>query len=121
MTQFGIIRLDRKRIGLAFRDRIPTEVIPQSGIRIKAITVIPSCLGRLIYHLLNRFLSAFPDDCPTQQTTGFAVYNCKNVDFVFLSPINVNSSSISASFTSSGSGACGKVSARSTTQSATVR
>jgi hypothetical protein len=45
-----------------------------------------------------------PRPLPTQQTACLTVYHCKNVDSVFLSPIKVNSSSISASFTSGSMG-----------------
>lgn len=121
MSQFCIIGFYGIRLGLAFRDFISTQVIPQTSIGSKAITVIPLRFWCFIYHLLNGFLGAFPDYCPAQQTACFAVYNRKNVDSVFLSPIKVNNSSISASFTSCGIGAFGEASARSTTQRATVR
>lgn len=121
MSQFRIICFYRIRVSLALGDFISAKVIPKTSIGIKSITVIPFRFWRFIHHLLNDCLGAFPDDCPTQQTTGFAVYNCKNVDSVFLSPIKVNNSSSSASFTSGGMGAFGKACAWSTTQRATVR
>jgi len=111
MSQFCIIGFDGKGVGLAFGDFISAQVIPKTSIGIKAVTVIPLRLGRLIHHLLNGFLSAFPNHCPAQQTACFAVYNPQNVDSVFLSPIKVYNSSISASFTSCGMGAFGKASA----------
>ena len=111
MSQFCIIGFDGKGVGLAGGDFISTKVIPKTSIGIKAVTVIPFRLGRLIHHLLNSFLRAFPDHRPAQQTARFAVYNRQNVDSVFLSPIKLYSSSISASFTSCGMGAFGKASA----------
>jgi hypothetical protein len=84
--------------------------------RHQPIAVIPFCFWGLVNYLLNGCLSADPDHGPTQNATGFAIYHGENVDSVFLSPIKVNNSSISASFTSSGIGALGKASARSVTQ-----
>ena len=108
MTQFGIITFHRIRICFAIRNLIPAIVIPKPFIRIETITVIPFCLGRIINHELDYFLGSYPDDCPTQNTASFAVYHGQNVDSVFLSPMKVNNSSISASFTSLGIGAAGK-------------
>lgn len=78
-------------------------------ISFKAIRVIPFCFGCFIHHLLNRYLSTLPNHCPAQQTAGFAIYKRKDINAVFLSPMKVNSSSISASFTSSGIGAFGRL------------
>jgi hypothetical protein len=64
MAQFGIIGFHRKGVRLAFRDLIPTEVISQPSIGIKAVTVIPFRLGCFIDHLLNGFLAAVPNHCP---------------------------------------------------------
>ena len=91
-------------------------MIPQPLIGIERITVIPFGLRSLIHDLLKGFLGADPNHCPTQNAAGFAIYYRENVDSVFLSPMNVNISSISASFTSSGRGAFGKASANSVTQ-----
>jgi hypothetical protein len=60
--------------------------------------------------LLNGCLSARPHDCPAQNATCFTVYDRQNVDSVFLSPIKVKISSISASMTSAGMGALDKAS-----------
>jgi hypothetical protein len=65
MSQFGIIGFDGEGVRLAFRDLITTKVIPQPSIGIQTVTVIPFRLGCLIDHLLNGFLGALPDHCPT--------------------------------------------------------
>jgi len=109
VSQFGIITFDRVGIGLPFRHFIPAEVIPEAIVGIKGIAVIAFCLGGFIYHLLDGWLSAFPDYFPAQITARVPVYAREDVDPVFLLPIKVNNSSISASFTASGKGASGKL------------
>ena len=111
VTEFSIVRFNRKCVCLAFRDFISAQVIPEPLVGIKPIAVIPFCFGGLIDHLLNRFLRADPNHGPPQNAAGFAVDYSENVNSVFLSPIKVNNSSISASLTSSGSGVAGKASA----------
>ena len=111
MTQFSIIAFHGIGFGLTLRNLLSAEMIPQPLVSIKAVTVIPFCLGRIINHELDGFLGSHPDDRPAQNTTRFAIYNGQNVDFVFLSPMKVNNSSISASFTSLGNGAAGNASA----------
>jgi hypothetical protein len=91
-------------------------VIPEPLIGIEAITVIPPGFGCLIHDVLKSSLGAYPDHPPAQNAAGFAIYQSDNINFVFLSPMKVNISSSSASFTSFGSGALGKASATSVTQ-----
>ena len=67
--------------------------------------------GCFIHHLLDRFLSSLPDHFEAQIAADEAVYDADNVDLVFLSPMKVNSSSISASLTWLGTGASGSWSA----------
>ena len=86
-------------------------MIPETTIRLKTIAEIPFGLRRIIHHELDGFLGAFPDNNPAQNTTCFAVYDGDDVDSVFLSPIKVNNSSISAFSTLSGTGAVGNPSA----------
>ena len=64
VTQFSIVPFHQIRIGLAFRNIISTPVIPQAVIGIKGVTEILLGLGRMVYHLLNSWLSALPDDFP---------------------------------------------------------
>ena len=116
VTQFCIVSFHRVGIGLAFRDFISAKVVPKPLIGIKAIGVIPLGFWRLIHNVLQGSLAAGPDDRPAQNTARFAVYKSNNIDFGFLSPMKVNISSISASFTSLGNGAWGKASATSVTQ-----
>jgi len=120
MSQLGIITFDRVGIGFPFRHFISAEVVPQAVIGIKGIAVIAFRLRSFIHHLLDRLLSAFPDHFPAQITARSPVYEREDVDPVFLLPIKVNSSSISASFTSSGKGASGKLAACAWTQDETV-
>ena len=120
MTEFGVISFDGIRICLAFRNFISAKVIPKPLVGIKPITVILFRFRRLVDNILNGFLSADPDYCPAQNTSGFAVDYGQNVDSVFLSPMKVKISSISASLTSSGTGALGNASALSVTHNETV-
>ena len=116
VAQFCIVCFHGISIRLAFRNLISAKVVPEPWIGIKAIRVIPLCFGSLVHDLLQGGLVADPDHCPAQNTVTFAVYQSNNVDFVFLSPMKVNSSSISASLTSFGSGVLGNASATSVTQ-----
>ena len=121
VSQFSVIAFHREGIGFALRDFISAEVIPKTVVGIKSITVIAFGLGCLIHHILDSLLSALPDHFPAQITARMPVYERDDVDPVFLSPIKVNSSSISASFTSSGKGASGKLAAWALTHNETVR
>ena len=121
MAQFGVVTFHREGVGFAFRNFISAVVIPKAVISIKRITVIAFGLGCFIDHILDGLLSAFPDHFPAQITARLPVYNREDVDPVFLLPIKVNNSSISASFTSSGMGAWGKLAACALTHNETVR
>ena len=121
VAQFGVVTFHRIRICLAFRNLISTPVIPQTLIGIKGVTKILLGFGGIVYHLLNSRLSALPDDFPAQITARLPVYNRDYVDPVFLLPIKVNNSSISAVFTPLGTGTSGKLAAAALTHSETVR
>ncbi len=121
VSQLGVVAFDRESVCFALRNFVSAVVIPKSVIGIKRITVIAFGLGSLIYHLLDGLLSALPDHFPTQITACLPVYDREDIDPVFLLPIKVNSSSISASFTSSGKGASGKLAACALTHNETVR
>lgn len=95
-------------------------MIPKTTISLKAITEIPFRFGCIIHHELDGFLGAFPDNDPAQNPACTAIYDGDNIDPVFLSPIKVNSSSISALSTLSGTGAAGSFSACAFTQFATL-
>jgi len=82
-------------------------MIPKPGILFETIAEVPLRLGRSINQFLNGFPRADPDDRPAQNTACQAVNERQDVDDVFLSPMKANNSSISASFTSSGTGAWG--------------
>jgi hypothetical protein len=111
VAQFGIIAFHRIGIGLAVRNLVSAQVIPQAVISIKGITVILLGLGCIVYQFLNGWLSALPDHFPAQITTRLPVYDRDDVDPVFLLPIKVNNSSISAVLTSLGTGTSGKLAA----------
>jgi hypothetical protein len=121
VPQFSVVAFYRVSIGFAFRDFIPAPVIPKTVIGIECIAVILLGLVRIVYHLLNSWLSALPDDFPAQITARFSVYDRDDVDPVFLLPINVNNSSISAVLTSLGTGTSGKLAALALTHNDTVR
>src|SRR5215210_1330986 len=120
MTKFGIICLHRKRIRFAFGDCVPPEVIPERSVHIQCITKIPFGFGCLIYNSLHEGLGSFPFHFPAENAARFPIYKCNKVNSVFLSPINVKSSSNSAAFTSLGTGALGNCSACSLAQLATL-
>lgn len=121
VAQLSIISFHREGIGFAFRDFISAQVIPQTVIGIKGIAEILFGLRRMVDQLLNGRLSAFPDHFPAQITAGLPIYDREDVDPVFLWPIKVNNSSISAVLTSVGTGASGMLAALAWTHKDTVR
>jgi len=121
MAQFGIACFDRISVRLALRDLINAQVIPQAIISIKSVAVITLGFGRLIHQLLDGGLGSLPDDLKAQITAGHSIYDRDDVDLVFFSPIKVNSSSISASLTSAGTGGSGSWAAWALTHKETVR
>ncbi len=121
VTQLSIVSFHRIGIGFAFRNLISAQVIPQAVIGFECVTVILPGLWRIVYHVLNGWLSALPNHFPTQITTRLPVYEREDVDPVFLLPIKVNNSSISAALTSLGTGASGKLAALACTHNETVR
>ena len=121
MSQLSVIAFDREGIGFAFRDFISAPVIPQAIVGIKGITVIAFGLGCRIHHILDGLLGAFPNYFPAQITARPPVYAREDVDPVFLLPIKVNNSSISAVLTSLGTGASGMFAAPAWTHNDTVR
>ena len=121
MTQLSVTCFNRVSIGFTFRDFISSKVIPQAVIGIKCIAIILVGLRRIVYQFLDGWLSAFPDHFPTQITARLPVYDGQDVDPVFLWPIKLNNSSISAVLTSLGNGASGKLAALACTHNDTVR
>lgn len=121
VAQFSVVPLHRIGIGFALRNLISTPVIPQAVISIEGVAIVLLSLGRLVDHALNGGLSAFPNHFPAQITAGLTVYEREDVDPVFLWPIKVNNSSISAVLTSLGTGASGKLAALACTHNETVR
>lgn len=121
VAQFGITRFDRVSVGLALRDLVHTPVIPQAIIGIKSIAVVALGFGRFIHQLLDHFLGSLPDHFEAQIAAGETIYDGDDEDLVFLSPMKVNTSSISASLTWSGTGGSGSWAAWAWTHSETVR
>ena len=111
VTQLGIVSFHRVGIGFAFRDFISAQVIPQAVIGIVCVAVVLLGLGCIVNQLLNGRLSTLPDHFPAQITAGLPIYEHEDVDPVFLCPMKVNNSSISAVLTSLGSGAAGMLAA----------
>lgn len=120
MPEFCVVAFDRIGISFSFRNRITAPVIPQGSIHIEGVTEIPVGFGRMVNNGLNNWLRTFPGDFPAQNTSGFSVYKCYEVDTVFLSPMYVKISSNSAVSISAGTGAFGNCSACSFAQLATV-
>ena len=121
VAQLGVASFHRVSIGFAFRDFISAQVVPQAIICIKGVAVILLGLRRIVDQFLNGWLRALPDHFPTQITARLPIYEREDVDPVFLLPINVNSSSISAVLTSLGTGASGKLMALALIHNETVR
>ena len=121
VTQLGVVGFHRIGIDFALRDFIATQVIPQAVIGIECVTEVFLGLRRIVYQLLNSRLSALPNHFPAQITAGAPIYKRQDVDPVFLWPIKVNNSSISAVLTSLGSGVSGKLAALACTHKETVR
>ena len=120
MAQLSIPCFNGVGVGLALRDFILTSVIPKAIISIKGITVIAFGFGSSVDHVLNGLLGALIDHVPAQKAASLSIYYGDDVDPVFLSPMKVNNSSISASSTCSGTGASGSWLAYAFTQFATV-
>lgn len=121
MTQFSIATFDRKSICLAIRNFITTGVIPKAIIGVKSIAMILFCFDGFVYHVLDNLLCTFPDHFVAQKTACSSIYDGDDVDLLFFSPMKVKSSSISASLTSVGTGALGKLAAFSLTHRDMVR
>jgi hypothetical protein len=121
MADLGIVTFDRIGVCLAFRDSILAIVIPEIVVERESITVILLGFGRFIHHFLDTRFCALPDQFPAQKATRLTVYDGNQVDLVFLWPIKVNNSSISAVFTSFGTGTAGKASAWALTHREMVR
>ena len=121
VAQLGVISFHRVSIVFAFRNFITTQVIPQAVIGIECVTKVLLSLGRIVYHLLNGGMSALPNYFPTQIAPRLPIYDGQDVNPVFLLPIKVNNSSISAVLTSWGTGASGKLAALALTHNETVR
>ena len=121
MAQLGVIAFNRKGVCLALRDLIDAPVIPQALIDIKSVAVIALGLRGFVYHLLDRFLGSLPDHFAAQIAAGEAIYDGDDEDLVFLSPMKVNNSSISASLTWLGTGGSGSRAAWAVTHREIVR
>lgn len=121
MPQLSIVGFDSIGVCFAFRDFVAAPVIPQAVIGIPGIAVVVFGLGRFVDHLLNGWLSALTDHFPAQIAAGLPVNQRQDIDPVFLWPMKVNNSSISAALTSSGKGASGKLAAWACTHNETVR
>lgn len=121
VSQFGIAGFDRIGVCFASRDLVSAEVIPQVVISLPRIAVIVFGFGRCVDQRLDGWLRAFPDHFPAQKTARVPVDDRQDEDPVFLLPIKVNNSSISAALTSLGKGASGKPAAWALTHKETVR
>lgn len=56
VSEFCVVAFHGVSVGFAFRNRIPTPVIPQRGIHIESIAVIPRGLGSMVNDGLHKFL-----------------------------------------------------------------
>ena len=121
MAQFSIVRFDRVGVRFALRDFVDAPVIPQVIVGIKSIAVVALGFGCFIHHLLDYILGSLPDHFEAQIAAGDAIYDGDDEDLVFLSPMKVNNSSISASLTWSGTGGSGSRAAWAVTHRETVR
>lgn len=121
MMQLCVPCFNRVGVRLAIRDFILAKVIPQPIISIESIAIILLGFGSLIHHVLNGVLCTFPNHFTSQKAASFPIYKGQNIDPVFFSPMKVNNSFISASLTSSGTGAPAKLAACALTHRDTVR
>jgi hypothetical protein len=121
VTQFSIVSFDRVSVGFAFRHFIAAVMIPEPIIGLKGIAMVAFGFHRFIHHILDHRLGTFPDDFIAQKTACCPIYDGDDVDWLFFSPMKVKSSSISATLTSSGTGALGNRAAFACTHNETVR
>jgi len=121
MAQFGIVCFNRVCIGFSLRDFVDTPVVPQAFIDVKSVAEIAPGFRGFIHQLLNGHLCPLPNNLKAQVAAGEAIYDGNDVDLVFLSPMKVNTSSISATFTWSGTGGSGSWAACALIHNETVR
>ena len=121
MAQFSIVRFDGVGVGFSLRDFIHTAVVPQALIGIKSVAEIALSLRSLVHQFLSGCLRSLPNNLKAQVAAGETIYDRQDVNLFFLSPMKVNNSSISASFTWSGTGGSGSWAAWAMTQNETVR
>jgi len=121
MAQLGVIPFDQIGVRFALGNFIDAPVIPQATVGIQGAASAALGFGCFIHHLLDHFLGSLPDHFEAQIAAGQAVYDGDNVDWVFFSPMKVNSSSISASLTWLGTGGSGSWSACACIHRETVR
>ena len=121
MAQFSVIAFDRISVRFALGDFVDAPVIPQAIVGIEGIAITALGFGCFIHHLLDRLLGSLPDHFEAQIAASEAVYDRDDEDLVFLSPMKVNSSSISASLTWLGTGGSGSWSAYAWIHRETVR
>lgn len=86
---------------------IVAAVIPQPLVGVEGITEIEPGLGSQVNQPLESLMITYPDDFAAQETACLAIDQRQDVDLVFLSPIKVNNSSISACSTFLGMGVLG--------------
>jgi hypothetical protein len=121
MAQLCVVGFHRVGVALALGDFIHTPVIPQAFVGIKGIAEVTFRFRSFVDNFLDGRLGAFPHHSEAQIAAGETIYDRDDEDLVFLSPIKVYNSSISASLTWSGTGGSGSWAAWALTHKETVR
>jgi hypothetical protein len=65
VAQLSVASFNRVGIGFSLRELISSQVIPETVISVKGITVVALGLRSMIYHVLNDLLRTFPGHFPT--------------------------------------------------------
>ena len=121
MPQVSVDAFDREGLALVCESAVAPGIVDQRVVGGEVITVVLVSLWGAIQKSLYHLGSALFDHSPADNTARRPVDNGHEVPFVFLSPMNVYSSSISATSSSpSGSGADGSCAAYARTQFPTL-
>ena len=93
MPQLSIVAFNAVGLALVAQGPMATGIVDQGMVGVEIVTVVLSSLGAAVEHGLQLGVLALPDDIPTHDTAGRAVYGGEEVDASFFSPMKVNNSS----------------------------
>jgi len=105
VTQFSVDAFDTESFALIGHGCVDARAVDEAAVGGKQVTVVETRLWSAVHERLEPFLAALVLNSPSQNTTGGAVNQRHEVDFVFFFPTKLYSSSNSIASTRAGSGA----------------